>query len=228
MNEGYQFKGFTLEALQFLHDIRFYNSRSWYEEHKPDYRRLLLTPFQNLVGDLSDFMLSIDPRFITTPAVDKTISRIYRDTRFSKDKSLYRDSMWFTFKRPAIDWKEVPVYFFELTPEAYRYGMGFYTAPKQYMDKFRERIRSKPEQFLEVVSFLDRSNSFVVEGERYKKNLGGDLPAELLNWFQYKSFAIISNHQIDEILFSEQLVGELKTGFGMMAPLYNYLWELIE
>ena len=71
------------------------------------------------------------------------------------------------------------------------------------MDKFRERIKTKPEQFLEVVSFLDRSYSFVVEGERYKKNLGGDLPVELRNWFQYKSFAIISNHQIDEVLFSE-------------------------
>ena len=228
MNQQYQFKGFTLEAIQFLRDIRFYNSRSWYEEHKPDYRRLLLTPFQNLVGDLSGFMLSIDPQFITTPAVDKTISRIYRDTRFSKDKSLYRDSIWFTFKRPAMDWKEVPVYFFELTPEAYRYGMGFYSAPKQYMDKFRERIKAKPEQFLEVVSFLDRSNSFVVEGERYKKNHGGDLPDQLRDWVQYKSFCIISNHQIDRVLFSEKLVAELMTGFGILAPLYDYLWEMVD
>lgn len=228
MNQQYQFKGFTLEAIQFLRDVRFYNSRSWYEEHKPDYRRLLLTPFQNLVGDLSGFMLSIDPQFITTPAVDKTISRIYRDTRFSKDKSLYRDSMWFTFKRPAKDWKEVPVYFFELTPEAYRYGMGFYTAPKPYMDKFRERIKAKPEQFLEVVSFLERSNAFVVEGERYKKYHGGDLPDELRDWFQFKSFSIIGNHQIDQILLSEQLTGELRAGFGMIAPLYDYLWGLLE
>ncbi len=221
MNQSYQFKGFTREALEFLHDIKYYNSKSWYEEHKPDYRRLLLTPFQNLVGDLSGFMLSIDAQFVTTPAVDKTISRIYRDTRFSRDKSLYRDSMWFTFKRPALDWKEVPVYFFEITPEGYRYGMGFYSASKEYMDKFRERIKAKPERFLEAVSFLNRSNSFVIEGEQYKKNRAGDLPDQLRDWFQYKSFCITSNHQIDRVLFNGELVGELMAEFGMMAPLYE-------
>lgn len=128
----YQFKGFSPEALHFLIDIRTNNSKAWYEEHKPDYRQLLLIPFQNLVSDLSGSMLNIDPQFITTPAVDKTISRIYRDTRFSKDKSLYRDSMWLTFKRPITDWKEVPAYFFEITPQNYRYGMGFYIAPKGF------------------------------------------------------------------------------------------------
>jgi uncharacterized protein (TIGR02453 family) len=228
MDQPYQFKGFTPEALQFLGDIRFYNSKSWYEEHKPDYRRLLLTPFQNLVGDLSGFMLSIDAQFITTPAVDKTISRIYRDTRFSKDKSLYRDSMWFTFKRAVKDWKEVPVYFFELSPEGYRYGMGFYSAPKAFMDRFRARIKAKPKPFLKVISFLNQSSSFVIEGERYKRNHGGDLPVELRDWFQYKSFSIISNHQIDRVLFSDQLVEELKLRFEMMGPLYYYLWEMVE
>ncbi len=228
MNRPYQFKGFTPEALQFLFEIKFHNSKSWYEGHKPDYRRLLLTPFQNLVGDLSGFMLTIDPQFITTPAIDKTISRIYRDTRFSKDKSLYRDSMWLTFKRVTSDWKEAPAYFFELTPEAYRYGMGFYTAPKSFMDQFRERIRTKPERFLETVSFLNHQNPFIIEGERYKKNHGGDLPEELRDWFQYKNFYLTSNHQIDQILLSDQLVGELMVGFGTLAPLYNYLWEIID
>jgi uncharacterized protein (TIGR02453 family) len=223
-----QFQGFSPEALNFLRDIKFYNSKAWYEEHKQDYRQLLLIPFQNLVSDLSGFMLNIDPQFITTPAVDKTISRIYRDTRFSKDKSLYRDSMWLTFRRPTKDWKEAPAYFFEITPQAYRYGMGFYTAPKTYMDKFRESIKTKPERFLKAITFLNQHNNlFVVEGERYKKYHGGDLSEEIRDWFQYKSFYITGNHQIDQSLFSDQLVQDLTAGFGALAPLYTYLWELI-
>lgn len=228
MNQQYQFEGFTSEAFQLLRDIRFYNSKAWYEEHKPDYRQLLLIPFQKLVSDLSGFMLSIDPQLVTTPAIDKTISRIYRDTRFSKDKSLYRDSMWLTFKRPTSYWKEAPAFFFEITPNRYRYGMGFYTAPKSYMDRFRERIITKPDWFLETIAFLNQNNLFVVEGDRYKKNHGGDLPEELRDWFQYKSFYITSNHQIERTLFNDELVRELTAGFGMMASLYTYLWEMID
>lgn len=222
-----QFKGFTPESFQFLHDIKEHNSKSWYEGHKPDYRRLLLTPFQDLVGDLSGFMLSIDPQLVTTPAIDKTISRIYRDTRFSKDKSLYRDSMWLTFKRPVTEWQEAPAYFFEITPEGYRYGMGFYSAATPFMERFRERLKAKPERFLATISFLKQNSPFIVEGERYKKNHGGDLPDELRDWFQYKSFYLTSNHQIDQILFTDQLVGELTVGFEILAPLYRYLWDTI-
>ncbi|MGE5607319.1 MAG: DUF2461 domain-containing protein [Bacteroidota bacterium] len=226
MNQN-QFRGFSPEALQFLRDIKLHNSKTWYEEQKPNYRRLLLIPFQNLVSDLSGFMLNIDPYFITTPAVDKTISRIYRDTRFSKDKSLYRDSMWLTFKRATTDWKEAPAYFFEITPQTYRYGMGFYNAPKTYMDKFRERIAARPDEFLKVVSFLDTSKLITLKGERYQKDRGGDQPEKVRDWFQYKSFYLTSEHMIDRVLFRGELVQELKTGFGAMTPLYKYLWELL-
>ena len=109
-----QFRGFTPEALQFLHDVKANNNKEWYEEHKPDYRGLLLHPFQDLVGDLSPLMSSVDPHIVTIPAVDKTISRIYRDTRFSTDKSRYRDAMWLAFKRSSKDGLKHPYFILKL------------------------------------------------------------------------------------------------------------------
>lgn len=85
--------------------------------------------------------------------------------------------------------------------------MDFYAASKSYMDRFRERIKAKLGRFLETVAFLNHENPFVVERERYKKSHGGDLPEEIRGWFQYKSFSLISNHQIDQILFSNRLTG---------------------
>lgn len=98
-----------------------------FEANKYDYQEYLLKPFKQLVNDLGCFMLSIDPLLETTPAVDKTISRIYRDTRFSKDKTPYKSSMWFSFRRPGRDSKEDPVYFFEISGDRYCYGMGFFS-----------------------------------------------------------------------------------------------------
>ncbi|HEX3046975.1 MAG TPA: DUF2461 domain-containing protein [Bacillota bacterium] len=227
MRESYQFRGFTAEAMAFLRDLGANNNKSWFEANKPRYREYLLQPFQDLVADLSGLMLAIDPYFVTTPAVGKTISRIYRDTRFSKDKSLYRNNIWLTFKRSSQDWKEAPAYYFELTPEGYRYGMGFYSASKSVMDKFRESLIQKPEAFRKVIAFHQGPNPFTLEGEKYQRQVLPDLPESLREWYCYKSFYLASNHTSEDLLFSPELMKVLMEGFGMLAPLYHYLWEFI-
>ena len=148
-----QFKGFRPEALAFLRQIKENNSKPWYEEHKGEYREYLLHPFQDLVTDLAPAMTAIDRQLVTIPTVGKTLSRIYRDTRFSKDKSKYRDAMWLVFRRSNRDWTQMPAFYFELTPGWYRYGMGFYSALPATMARFREKIDSDPAAFLKTVAF---------------------------------------------------------------------------
>lgn len=131
------FKGFSQESLDFLGNLKANNNRMWYEANRQVYINCLLEPLQNLVVDIGAFMLTIDPYLEVTPAIDKTISRIYRDTRFSRDKSPYKSTMWITFKRPNKEWKDAPAFFFEISPDSYRYGMGFYSAGKKTMDRFR-------------------------------------------------------------------------------------------
>lgn len=137
------FQGFTIATIEFLNDLRNNNNKTWFEENRPDYTEKLLTPMRHLVAELSEAILAIDPSIDTTPAVGKTISRINRDTRFSKNKSPYKSNMWVTFKRPSPDWKDSPCFFFEIFPESYRYGMGYYAPTKDTMDKFRGRITQK-------------------------------------------------------------------------------------
>ncbi len=220
------FKGFSPDAVQFLKDIRDNNNKTWFEANKQRYQESLVKPFQYLVSDLSGFMLTIDPYFITTPAVSKTISRIYRDTRFSKNKSLYRSSIWLTFKRRSLDWKEAPAFYFEITPEFYRYGMGFYSASKGVMDKFRAMIAAKPADFIETVGFYRATGIFKLEGDCYKKELRPDLPAVIREWCQFKSFHLSCQRETDDLLLSSDLTRHLIDGFGLLGPLYQYLWKV--
>ena len=220
------FNGFTPEAVRFLADLRDHNNKPWFEDHKEQYQQDLLHPFQALVSELAGVMLTIDPQFITVPSVNKTISRIYRDTRFSKDKSLFRSSIWLTFKRPSIDWKEAPAYFFEITPERYRYGMGFYSASKVFMDRFRRAIREETAEFRGVTAFYREKQPFTLEGEVYKRLLAPDLPEDLQEWYQRKNFYLTVNRTPDSLLYSKALTGELLEGFSTLAPFYQFLWEL--
>ncbi|AGA56806.1 MAG: DUF2461 domain-containing protein [Thermobacillus sp.] len=220
------FRGFTEQTLQFLRDVREQNSKEWFEQNRPVYERELLEPMRDLAADLSGTMLTIDPQLETRPAVGKTISRIHRDTRFSRDKSLYRDAMWITFKRRSGEWKDGPAYFFELRPDGYRYGMGFYAASKDTMDKLREWIDEEPEQFRRTTAFYERQRTFVIEGECYKRILDASKPESVLEWYQRKNIYLACNREIDELLFSPRLADEVASGFEMLGGLYHAFWYL--
>lgn len=224
---NFQFTGFSPGMLDFLVTLKENNSKTWYVEHKVDYQEQVLYPMQCFVAEVGQFMLEIDPDLEVTPAVNKTISRIYRDTRFSKDKSLYKDRVWVTFKRQMPDWCDTPVYYFEVGPDFYRYGMGYYSAAKGTMDSLREKITAKPEEFLQAIAFFHTpDNQFELEGEMYKRDLVPGQPDEIREWYQRKNFYLACNRPIEDRLFQRELLADVKAGFLMLKPLYQYLWKL--
>ncbi len=226
MKQTQNFQGFPTEAIKFLHDISRNNNKTWFEEHKQRYQDFLVTPLKNLVTDLGDFMLVIDPYLEVRPAVNKTISKIHRDTRFSTDKSPFKDRMWLTFKRPNKNWKDAPAFFFEITPNAYRYGMGLYAASPQTMSFFRKAIDENLKAFLKSISFYSKQSRFIVEGEEYKRKLKSDHPANVQEWYQKRNFYLVCNRNMDDRISSPDLLDDLASGFNELAPFYNYIWDI--
>jgi len=226
--EGRKFNGFSQKTLKFLRGLKANNNKAWFKSHKADYDEFVLKPLRDLVIDLGDFMLDIDPCFEITPVINKTISRIYRDTRFSKDKSPFRSTVWITFKNQNKDWTtHVCGYFFELSVGSYRYGMGFYNAAPAIMSRFREMIDDNPKEFLRAISFFDKQKTFVLEGEKYKRIIDKSKPEKIQHWYQRKNMYLVCNRKIDDTLFSSKLVDDLVFGFNMIAPFYHYLQQLI-
>jgi uncharacterized protein (TIGR02453 family) len=227
-SEEKRFKGFSPKTLKFLKDLKNNNNKTWFKAHKVDYENHVLQPMRDLVSDLGYFMLDIDPYFEITPAVNKTISKIYRDTRFSKDKSPFRSVVWFTFKNQKKDWTtHVCGYFFELSINSYRYGMGFYNAAPVIISKFREMIDENPKEFLKSVSFFYKEKTFVLEGEKYKRIIDKTKPEKIQNWYQRKNMYLVCNRKKDKILFSNKLVDDLVYGFNLIASFYHYLQKVI-
>ncbi|MCD1125983.1 DUF2461 domain-containing protein [Jinshanibacter sp. LJY008] len=216
-----QFNGFSQQGLTFLQDVRIQNSKDWFEDHRHIYDDEILTPFRALVTDLAQGMMLIDPEFETRPAIGKTLSRIHRDTRFSHDKSRYRSHMWLTFKRHSKDWKDAPVYFFEIAPDFYRYGLGYYSASRQTMDVLRLLMRTEPKDFLAVAKCS--KPPFELVGESYKRPLIKEQDANIADWYNRKSFAVMHTSQEMEMVFNHGLVSLLEKGFKQLAPLYHYL-----
>ena len=226
--EERKYNGFSPKTLKFLRGLKANNNKAWFQSHRADYEEHVLQPLRDLVTDLGDFMLDIDPCFEITPAVNKTISRIYRDTRFSKNKSPFRSKVWFTFKNQIKDWTtHVCGYFFELSTNSYRYGMGFYNAAPAIMSRFREMIDDNPKEFQKAISFFEKQKTFILEGEKYKRIIDKSKPEKIQHWYQRKSMYLVCNRKIDDTLFSRKLVDDLIVDFNMIAPLYQYLQRII-
>ena len=123
-SEVFMFSGFTDETLQFFLDLRFHNYTEYFHAEHDRYVENVQAPFYSLIEALGPEMRKIDPLMEIRP--HKCLSRIHRDTRFTKDKSPYRDHLWFLFRRAAEPREKSLFYFGEFGPERLNWGMGIW------------------------------------------------------------------------------------------------------
>ena len=114
------FTGFNAAGIDLLQLNRLQNSKEFYEAHKEEIKRLAIQPFYDLIAEMTPAMLEIDAQFVTVPS--RMVSRVRRDTRYTKDKTLYRANLWMFFRRPRRERESVPCYYFEVHPEYWAYG----------------------------------------------------------------------------------------------------------
>ncbi|HHY83423.1 MAG TPA: DUF2461 domain-containing protein [Clostridiales bacterium] len=217
------FKGFSQNTIDFFLQLRANNNKQWFDEHRGEYREFVYQPFRDLAAEMLPMMLSIEPQLDTNPG--RAVSRINRDVRYSHDKSPYRSNMWITFKGGFGDWKEKPVYFFELFPEFYRYGMGFYYTPKEVMNRIRAMIDDQDKRFMKIHRLYQKQGIFVMEGEKYKRTLNKNISDELAEWYQRKEIYFVCN-RIDDLIYRNELIDVMMEHFTLIKPIYELLKKL--
>ncbi len=210
-------------TLSFLFENRLHNSRDWFSAHHAAYIRDVITPLMELVSQLSPTMLTIDPHLTTEPRVDRTISRIWRDTRYSRDKSFYRDHMWIIFKRGAMHGTHVPGLYFELNQDGFAYGSGFYHASSAFMAQMRDFILNKNPEAMRALYAYEKQHVFLVEGECYKKPRYPNEPDNVRLWLERKEICFTAHSNDFSLLFSDHLAEELCKHFTLLAPVYRFL-----
>jgi uncharacterized protein (TIGR02453 family) len=147
------FTGFSDDTIQFLLDLRFHNHTSFFHENHDQYVESVQKPFYELIESLSPVALDIDPEMEVRP--HKCLSRIYRDTRFSRDKSPYRDHHWFLFRKKGEP-RENSVFFYgEFGPGRLDWGMGVWGEGREMMDCFRKKIAANPERIMSIIDGMD-------------------------------------------------------------------------
>lgn len=211
------FTGFSDATIDFLWELRFHNERPWFLEHKQVFLDTLDRPMKALAADVTAALEQAYP--------DRKwylhVARIYRDARRLHGRGPYKEHLWFTIERPHERFESVPALYFELAPNYYSYGCGYWEAGAATMAKLRARIDNDPKPLERLARRLNKSK-FVLSGEEFKRPKGD--AGKLLNpWYNRKNIAIGYDDNPEGVLFTPQLKDNVLDGFRFLMPYYQYL-----
>lgn len=222
--------GITANALDILFEIRLHDSKEYYESRKQEYRKFVVEPMASLVSAVSETVLAIDDKMQVIPAIGKSISKVRRDTRFSRDKSLYRDSVWFFLRRHGCSWLDAPGFWFEIKQDYFSYGVGLFCARPAMMEQFRKTVLANPAKFEELANQLKSLDGYFADGESYKKEKEGSerLSPAARELFNKKELFIAKKRTDFNILAEKDFAIELRNDFERLADFYKFAMTVYE
>lgn len=217
------FNGFSDDTVRFFLDLKFHNESVFFHENHQRYIEYVQKPFYELINDLAPYMLKIDPLMEIRP--NKCLAHIHRDTRFTKDKSPYRDHLWLLFRRQAEPREKALNYFFEFGLDTIGWGMGFWGENREALDLFRKQIVAYPDEISGMITDINMiKRSLVLEGTVHKRiDIPPGVNESLKRWYCTKEMYICKDNPPYRSAFSDKLINELRSDFQALAPLYRKL-----
>jgi uncharacterized protein (TIGR02453 family) len=214
------FPGFPAEGLAFFAALQRHNRREWFQPRKAIFEEKLKQPMRELVGAVNSAMRSFAPEYATDP--DKAIYRIYRDTRFSKDKTPYKDHIAASFSRRGD--KAGAGYYFAVSHKEVAIGGGIYMPEPQTLVAIRQHLAERHEEFRKIAAARAVRRLFTaVQGEqltRVPKGYPCDHPAaDLLRMKQYLLYVELP----PDLATTPALYTEVVKHFRAMTPFVEFL-----
>ncbi len=226
MDGDNKFGGFPEEAFNFLRDLELNNNREWFESNRSVYEDRVLRPAQEFVVGMGERLKSISPRVSAIPLIDKSIFRIYRDTRFSNDKTPYKTHIGLLFWEGPRKKLENPNYYVQLNKSSIFVGAGEYIFPPDLLRSYRDSV-VHPRRGAELKRILDGiapNPSYKIGGRHYKKVPRGYDPGHPnAGLLLHNGLYAYSESALPEEIYSPSFVDYCFGMFRDMHPLQKWL-----
>jgi uncharacterized protein (TIGR02453 family) len=229
MAEETVFSGFTKDTVRFYASLRKNNKRAWFEKNRAVYEKHVIGPARLFVTAMGERLRSIVPGIVAVPAVNKSIFRINRDTRFSLDPSPYKTNLGLYFWDGARSRMESAGFYVGLEPPDIMLGGGMYMIPDAILGRYRKAVvdPKRGAEIAKIVTALRAVPGCSVEGTHYKRVPASYDPAhknaELL---KHKGLYASFETKVPEEFFAAAFVDYCFERFAPLAPLHCWLMKL--
>lgn len=230
MAEKPNFKGFSRQTVDFFRQLQKNNTKEWFDRNKGNYEKNVMAPARAFVETMGRrLQKEISADIVASPKVNQSIFRIYRDTRFSTDKTPYKTHLGIYFWEGRGKKLENSGFYFHLEPNRLMLGAGLYIFPRQKILLFRRAVADPHlvQELDEAVRKIKKSGPYSLGGQHYKRVPAGfDVVEEYQHYLLHNGLWASFESSIPEELYSEDLVGYCIKVFKDFLPLHRWLLSL--
>ena len=216
-------QNFPEDAVKFLAKLKRNNNRNWFESHKEEFIASVLEPAQEFVLVLGEMLRAVAPGIIAIPKTDKSIFRLHRDVRFSKNKSPYKTNLgiiWWEGDRKKM---ECSGFYFHVEPEYFFLGTGQYMFTDDLLKKYR-RVVYDPDKAKELDTIVKKlkKKGFELGGKTFKRvPKGFDAEYPFSDYLLYNGIYVYEERS--DLKKLENAVDYAYKKFVQMLPLHQWL-----
>ena len=221
---------FPKATLTFLRGLKAHNERPWFEAHRAEYEAVVKAPMLALIEEMDVRLAHLAPEIIADPK--RSMFRIYRDIRFSSDKSPYKTqaSCWFYHRdgtrgvgREASGGGAG--FYFQIAPRGSFLGGGMWMPPRPALNRVREAMAADPRRFARIVTeprLVRRFEGLSEEAmlSRVPRGYAPDHPAA--RWLRFQSF-VTGRELTDAQATSPRLPALLEADYRLIVPLVRWI-----
>jgi uncharacterized protein (TIGR02453 family) len=220
------FQGFPKESIQFLRSLARHNNRQWFQDHKTVYETSLKKPLVDLIAALAAEFGRFAPEMVATAKT--STYRIYRDIRFSRDKSPYKTHVAAVFPRKGLGKHDGAGLYLQLDVREVLLGGGLYMPAPDDLNVVRDHIAANHKKFRSIVESCKFQKMFGTLGGEKLSRIPRGFPEghPAADYLRHRQF--LAGRTLDaEIALSPSLLKRIVETFEEMMPLVRFLNEPI-
>ena len=193
---------FTPELPTFLRQLKRNNNRDWFAANKKRYEEVVRDPMLQFIKDVAPKLKKISPQFVADPkTVGGSLFRIYRDTRFSRDKSPYKTWAAMQFRHRKGKDVHAPGFYLHIEPDNVFTGVGIWHPDSDTLSKIREAIAEKPPAWKRAIGAKTFKSKYELVGESLKRAPKGYDPEHpLIDDLKRKDFIAVANFNPKDLI----------------------------
>ena len=226
-----EFQGFSKKVLPFLDSIRKNNNKEWFSAHKKEYEELILEPSRSFVVEMGEHLQALEPTIHAEPKINKSLYRIYRDTRrMGANKEPIKSRIGVIFWQGNHKRMQSSSFYMHFSPDELFAAVGVRWFEKPMLDAFREYIKNDTKraelwEILTNIKAMGKGYTHLEKGyKRYPRGFTADMEhVELSLYKGMATFKKLDPHLIED---GEKLIDTLYEIYEDMLPLQQFMYDV--
>lgn len=222
------FNGFPEDFFRFFDELKKNNNRDWFNANKPRYHASVVQPMGEYITGVAPYLQGISPFYKADPRPHGgSMFRIYRDTRFAKDKTPYKTHAACHFRHQAGRDAHAPGFYMHIETDRVSFGGGVWLPPSRQLGLIREFIADNPSAWEKLTRSAAVRKLGGVKGDSLKRPPRGyDPDARHLEDLKRKSFFLMADAGV-ELALGPELVTESARVFRTVGKLNHFITDAL-